>query len=249
MSTAQEWFAAACRVLGPLPADYFVIDLETSGLSAGDIPLQIGWAMVSRGNLISNQAVVLDWGSEVDRFWLSGQIRRTKSQVETDAKTGAASGHHYNFSIERMAAEGKPFRGVLADFFSLADECVDGGMTLVCHNGIRVDLAMLNRVRQHFFNTLMKDGRYLDTMAIERAVQKAKLPEPGEQWRNFCERVYFAGGGKIKSSLLDHCLHKYKLDDPNNVALRGHEADYDCLLTHRLVETYRGLCPSDKKGI
>lgn len=246
--TGEEWMTQVCRTIGPLPTDYLVIDIETSGLKIDeDIPVQLGWVLVADGRNFNSGHQLLDWSETVDRYWLARRMKYARQQVEF-TREGLPTGQRYAFSLERLINYGRPALEVLGEFFRLYDQCTADGMAVVCHNGLSLDLAMLNRARQHFFSTPLRAERYVDTMALERALQIDRLPVAGDSWRSFCERVYRAGGSKIKSSLLHHCRPKYKLGSTLTQDL-GHEADYDAVLTHELIEVYRNMCPDELKGL
>lgn len=235
-----DWFEQACSILGPLPGNYVTVDIETSGLAGDDLPIQIGWGVVLGGQMIDNGSGLIDWTGHVNLDWLSARIARTWAEMES------ITGRKFDFSPARLRREGTPAFTFLTEFFNMMGDVASSGMTVVCHNGLKLDLLVLNRTGQRYLNRVMPVDKYIDTMVIERALQTRKQPIKGETWKQFCEKHYHAGGSRIKSSLLRHCVPKYKIASTSD---RGHEADFDCMITHQLLEAYRNLCPPNLRGL
>ena len=238
--TDREWFSRAAAELGPLPRDYLVLDLETTGLSSADLPIQIGWALVFDGHACNVGAQTIDWSARHTDYFLDSRLQIVKQAIVD------RDGTVYPFTAASLKADGRPYAEVLSAFLDLHAETVKGGLPLVCHNGLRTDVPILDRVASQYLGRRFTPGGYFDTMAIERALQTRQTPKAGENWDSFCRRTYYAGGSKVKSSLVGHCSHKYALAAD---LTRAHQADFDCRLTHLLVETYRGLCPEHLRGL
>lgn len=236
--TDADWFAQACAVAGPLPDSYLVVDIETTGLAQDDVPIQIGWAIVLGGRLVNNAHELINWSTIIPDDWMDFRLTRTAEQVRQRDNTD------YVFNT-RMLKAGRHYPDVFRDFLSLVAACDESAMTVVCHNGLRVDVAMIDRAARHYLDRRFEPVRYFDTMALERGLQTRKMLLPGESWDQYCRRVYYAGGSKVKSSLHGWCMPRYKLAVDTD---RVHQADYDCLMTHQLLEAYRNLCPDHMKG-
>lgn len=238
--TDREWFALAAAEMGPLPPSYLAFDMETTGLAEIDVPVQLGWAIVYDGQPVHVAAQAIDWSARHNDQFMDSRLALVKEAIYK------RDGAHYPFTAAGLRANGRPYQEVLSEFVSLHDEAAKAGLPLVCHNGLRTDVPILDRTLSRYMNARFQTAGYFDTMAIERALQVRNMPMAGETWDSFCRRAYHSGGSRIKSSLIGHCSLKYALAADLS---RAHQADFDCQLTHLLVEAYRGLCPEHLRGI
>lgn len=238
--TDREWFARAAAELGPLPASYMTFDIETTGLADTDVPVQLGWAVVYDGVPAHVGAQTIDWSERHTDYFMDSRLDAVREAILK------RDGSHYPFTAAGLRADGLPYRRVLDEFVALHNTAVEAGLPLVCHNGLRTDVLILDRTLSRYMGRRFVPAGYFDTMAIERALQTRTTPKAGETWDSFCRRTYYSGGSKVRSSLVGFCSGRYALAADLS---RAHQADFDCHLTHLLVEAYRGLCPEHLRGL
>lgn len=245
--TPGEWLLYAQKRLGELPSSYLVFDIETTGLDTNvDLPAQLGWAVVDSGKVVDSGARFMDWLSDrspEDSDWIEGRIARTKQQFEF--KNGFATGNVYSVSAERMRAGEKPVK-VLSDFFELVADCRKNGFSFLAHNGLRHDQPIIDRVMSEVSGGEMrfrfKPCEYFDTLSIEKSVQIFPELVPNESWLDFSRRAYHLGGYRVRGSLDRHCSAKYDLANKHGLCMQSaHEADFDCILTHHLLQEYKHI--------
>jgi DNA polymerase III epsilon subunit-like protein len=245
--TPGEWLRYAQTRLGPLPDSYLVFDIETTGLDVNvDLPAQIGWAVVENNKLVDTGARFMNWtanSSKENYDWLVHRVATTKRQFEF--KHGYATGSVYSVSIERMAAGENPEQ-VLSEFYRLFSECRKNGFGFIAHNGLRHDQPILDRVISGMSGGEMrfrfKPNDYFDTLSLEKSVQIFPDIDQNESWLDFARRAYHLGGHKVKGSLDRHCAVKYDLSNKHGLSMdKAHEADFDCVLTHHLLQEYKQL--------
>jgi len=243
----SSWLRYAQKQLGALPACYLVFDIETTGVDVNiDLPAQIGWAMVENNKVVDYGARVMDWTvdkSAEDRSWIADRIARTKSQFEF--KNGIATGRVYSVSVERMQTGEKPEK-VMSDFHKLVLDCRKNGFSFVAHNGLRHDQPIIDRIMCQISEGDMrfrfKPSEYFDTLSIEKSVQIFPDIHQNETWLDFARRAYHLGGYKVKGSLDRHCAVKYDLANKHDFSMdKAHEADFDCVLTHHLLQEYKAI--------
>lgn len=242
-----DWLKYAQAKLGPLPKNYLVFDIETTGLDVNvDLPAQLGWAVIQDNKVVDSGARFLNWADSVsheDYAWLVNRISNTKRQFEF--KNGYATGNVYSVSIDRMK-EGENPEKVLSDFYHLFSECRKNNFGFLAHNGLRHDQPILDRVINDMSGGEMrfrfKPNDYFDTLSLEKSVQIFPDIEQNESWLDFARRAYHLGGYKVKGSLDKHCAVKYDLPNKHGLSMeKAHEADFDCLLTHYLMQEYRQI--------
>jgi len=227
-----------------------VFDVETSGLSPReDVVIQLGWALVEARAVVDRGAVVIDWTRVGDPAWVQRfeeRVAQTRYNIERRTGGGFGMGDSWNFNLDRIRAEGCHPQTAFEQFLGLADDCRAGGFKFVGHFGLRCDQPMIDRCCREVLGPdrgfLLAPDEYLDTMALEKGVQLGLPVQPGETWAAFIRRAYSAGGNKVRSSLSDFCVTKYNLDQRHNLDMsQAHEADFDAVLTHHLLEHFRGV--------
>jgi DNA polymerase III epsilon subunit-like protein len=251
--TPGEWLLYAQKRLGALPSNYLVFDIETTGLDTNmDLPAQLGWAVVENNRVVDSGARFMNWlddRSPEDVNWIEQRILRTKQQFEF--KNGFATGNVYSVSADRMRAGEKPVK-VLSDFCKLVADCRKNGFSFLAHNGLRHDQPIIDRVMGEVSEGEMrfrfKPSDYFDTLSIEKSVQILPELSPNESWLDFARRAYHLGGYKIKGSLDRHCSVKYDLPRKHGLSMeKAHEADFDCVLTHHLMQEYKEIARSAER--
>jgi DNA polymerase III epsilon subunit-like protein len=250
--TPKDWLRYAQTKLGALPENYLVFDIETTGLDINvDLPAQIGWAVIENNKVVDSGARFMNWTynrSEQDIAWIADRVATTKRQFEY--KNGFATGSVYSVSMERMCAGENPEK-VLSDFYRLFSDCRKNNFGFIAHNGLRHDQPIIDRVINDMSSGEMrfrfKPNDYFDTLSLEKSVQIFPEILQNESWLDFARRAYHLGGYKVKGSLDRHCAVKYDLPNKHGLSMvKAHEADFDCVLTHYLLQEYReiaGMCP------
>jgi DNA polymerase III epsilon subunit-like protein len=233
-----EKLAAAWRAAyGPMPEDYLVVDVETSGLSTEyDVVVQLGWLRAVGGREVERGAIVLDWSQVLDGHDLRQLERRLG---ETAAKMSAA-GKGRGWTLDRLRAEGlHPARAVdkLAGFLGRRP-------VLVGHNPWRFDLPLLDKLaaRLRGLPLGVPPNQCIDTAAMVKAAQSGCTPRPGETYRDYAARANAAGGNKYLSSLDRFCVGRFRLASRHGVDVaKTHDAAYDCWVCHLVYEDLRQL--------
>lgn len=234
----DSWFKYIREHFGPIPDDYLVIDSETSGLDPDtDVILQLGWCEVRDRKIVDNDGALLNWFDRqcplVNRDWLRARLDRTRLHM-------LKNGNGYPWT-EAVLSQGAPPLDALADLFVRLK--AHDLPALVAHNGWLFDVPMMTRHFQRFLEQdyIVPLDRLWDTGAIEKGVQLALYPKPGDTQRDFAYRV-MSRIARIKWSLANHCVPKYNLAQKHNLNMnQSHTAPFDCLATHYLLETYREI--------
>jgi len=245
--TPGEWLKYAQSRMGELPSNYLVFDIETTGLDINvDLPAQIGWAVIENNKLVDSGSKFMNWAdncSPEDYRWLVDRVARTKQQFEF--KNGYATGSVYSVSVERMK-EGENPEKVLSQFHNLYSDCRKNGFSFIAHNGLRHDQPIIDRVLHNMsggeLRFRFKPNDYFDTLSLEKSVQIFPEVMSNENWLDFARRAYHLGGHKVKGSLDRHCSVKYDLPSKHGLSMdKAHEADFDCVLTHHLLQEYKEI--------
>jgi len=243
---ADLWMAKVVSKLGPLPTNYIVFDVESTGLDlSNDVVVQIGYVLVLDKAVVDCNCLVVDWTCNRDADfcrWLELRMETTKNNMESK-NPGVSS---YKHSIARMQKDGVPAYDAFTHFMDIVKLCKANKFSFIAHNGIRFDQPMIDRcVKQlrgedESFNFQNLNSLYFDTMGLERGSQSKIIPNHVDDWFSFTNRI-INEGGRLYSSLAKHCANKYDL--VNKHALQGdaHEADFDCRLTHHLFEEFREM--------
>ena len=255
MDDGGIWLLKAVSKLGPLPINYLVFDLETTGLDFNnDLVVQLGYAIVMNKRLVDCDYFIPNWTHNRDHHfceWLHNRMENTKKSMNSRNQDGTNS---YKHSIDRMKNQGVPPVEAFTQFLDIIKICKSHNFSMIAHNGLRFDQPMLNSNIKHALGDhegfeFEKLGiNYYDTMAIERGIQSRIDINPEDNWMSFTRRLVYEGG-KIYSSLEKHCAPKYNLIKKYNMIGDAHEADFDCRLTHYLFEEFRSICESAKSQL
>lgn len=247
------WMARVVSHLGPLPSNYIVFDVESTGLDlSNDFVVQLGYAIVIDKELAECSCQVVDWThNRPEDFcaWLENRMSVTKQSMES-RNVGA----FYKHSIARMKEFGVPAYDAFTHFMDITNFCKSHRFGFVAHNGIKFDQPMLDRNVKHLrgetdgFTFDNINRRYFDTMGLERGSQSRILPYPDDTWFSFTNRLVHEGG-RLYSSLDRHCAKKYDLVTKHSLHGDAHEADFDCRLTHHLFEEFREMAERGMKKI
>lgn len=210
---------------GVLPRDYLVIDLETSGLnwnpSGGarpDVIVQVGYAAVKDGKLISNNAHYL---------------RRPAGTMKPEAErvTRITDG-----MLQQM---GEPPREFYDRFLRLLKLYTKNRCMLVGHNAISFDMPFLTaELGRSGISFEYPVNGVVDTGCLFKAVQLGSMPGSTETLEMFLGRVRNTRS-RVKWRL-DYAISVLDLDREYGLDLEAaHDAGYDCYMTHILFEKLR----------
>ena len=223
-----------------LPPVYAVIDVETTGFSYDtDLIWSAGWAVIDSGAVVDGGEVILNWlqDEDIDAPWLTSQIMRQQTEM-------AAAGRKCKLSLERLAT-GDPPKDGLQRCLRAVRGLLSAESTIAGHNLWRFDRYMLNAHAARFCD---HDGalpwdckRVVDTGLIEKALQADLSPWRGESREAWYRRVYDTRV-RVRWSLEPHCVDKYDLARRFDLNMaEAHGSQFDCVLTHALLETYREI--------
>jgi len=215
---------------GKLPSDYLVIDLETSGLQFNpkqgkpDVIVQVGYAAVSNGNIVSSNAHYL---------------RRAAGTMSSEASrvTRITDGMLQQF--------GEPPMEFYDRFLKLLNMYVENKCMIVGHNVVSFDapflIAELGRSGVDF--SFAENG-IIDTGCLFKAVQVGVRPGPTETLDKFLHRIRYIRS-RVKWNLA-YSVHALDLDRKFNLDLEeAHDAGFDCYMTHLLFEELKTLDAGD----
>jgi hypothetical protein len=183
-----------------------------------------------------NGAVVVDWsrvlpGHARDAFW---------QRVHDTERGFADRGRCYQVPAGRIRAEGEDPRDAWPAYRDMIAAALGGGLKLVGHNIVYFDCPLLSRVGDQMDSPLdFQAHQLLDFGLFEKALSAGlELPHPAkgtlEQWYRYVKSAFAKG----KWSLTPHCVEKYNLGADQALA---HGADYDCWISHQLVEAHRAI--------
>ncbi len=206
--------------LSGIPEDYFVIDLETTGLASYRHKIiQLGYCAVRN-----------KCPDKIGSFILRQDYHTSDNWSETERLTG--------LSFEKVSALGLDEAVILPAFMDTVKTWVDSGRFIVGHNLINFDIPFLNR------HAAMRGSDYeipltraLDTGMIVKAARGGIYFDPNDTFFMFAKRTY----NVIRKGLfwkLAYCIKDYGLEEKFN-GLQYHDAANDCFATHILFEKIR----------
>ena len=241
------WFENAAETLQllrqriKLPDNYTVFDTETCGFDAGkDLILEVGWTIVVGRQPVDCQGMVLDWTRHpgIDQAWLAGAIERTRASM-------AEKGRPYHFSMQRLHDEGvDPLEGIYTFIRLLYDALVEQEW-LVGHNAWRFDRRMVSGHAWRFLGNYQlpwERSPIFDTGLTEKAIQTNRPPRAEDSLDDWFGRLEGLRVSGVSWNLDNHCWNKYRIGERYGLSqANAHQAGFDCLVTHYLLETYRSL--------
>jgi len=237
---SRPWFNRLACCFGPLPDNYFVFDVETTGLDTKkDLITQVGFCRVDDRKSVMNGSLMLDWtkDSRVDHDWFKSRLRNCEAEMRSLGKACHAT-------YDRVTEEGLEPTEILQGFAALLREAKGSGKALLGHNVWRFDIPLLER----HFKTYISDNftfppdAVWDTGMIEKARQLEMLPVNGVSRHSFFAQVYNCRGKGLSWSLDRGCVPNYELVDKHALDLsQAHEAGFDCFICHLVFEEQRAL--------
>jgi len=226
----------------PLPRDYLVVDIETSGFSKkNDLIVAASWGSVKDDKPGDAGYVILNWFKTlcVDHERLRAQLIRIEREF---AKTG----RQWHYPASRLEAEGiDPFQG-LNQLIKVLHNAMASRLKIVGHNIYGFDMPFIDQAIERFvpnYQLPWCDDAIYDTSLIEKSLMLGKEPWAGESLADWQSRVFgtFAKKGQTYN-LSNHCVPKYQLVERFGLDMvAAHRPEMDTLMTHYLFETYRTI--------
>lgn len=228
----REWYGK------PLPLDYLVFDMETTGLKRDwHLPVDIGHTIVRGGKVVHQGSFLLNWTGYpgVDRE----RIVQDLAKVE---KAMTAQGKAFHYPIERLEEEGKDPFDVLTFYYQLFTKNRRAGAKFVGHNAWFFDAVMFRSICEETTDLVweFRPNELFDTGAMTKAVIGNFEPYPDEKTlKQYFLRVKNAYAKGVKWSI-EACIERYDL--VNKFGLKPeqlHGAGNDSYVAHLLFEEYR----------
>lgn len=231
---------------GVWPRDYFVIDVETTGLDINnDLIVEFGHCLVKNGEVVDRLTVIVDWTKQ------QGEIADAiEGKLANVTNSMAKAGLQFHIDFERMKKEGRPPSEVFPFYSKMLNTMLDKGVPIVGHNIYNFDEPILiNNLRTYDFPKVnFHDNCILDTNGIERAnglgPTPITVPRRNDTLRSYFMRLSTLRVKGLKSNLGDHCFTKYGFDKHGVNKSQMHNASIDAFCVHILMEKFRqGIAP------
>ena len=225
---------------GVVADDYFVLDLETTGVDFSvDLILEAGWAIIRNRRVVHCGNLVFDWSQHpfVSWDWVCNRIDTLRTKF-------AEKGRPFHFTPERLQQEGRP-----------AVEATQQLYALLCE--VFAQFRMTVGSNLFFFDRFMLDGffrRYLtapplpwqqttifDIGLMEKAVQQYSQPFPEDTPYSWFVRIA-KPPYNVRWSLDRWIVPKYRLAARRGIdTMNAHGGAYDSLIIHYAYETFRDI--------
>lgn len=171
--------------------DYYALDIETSGPSLDrDLVLQIGWARVVGGRVVSVESELLDWSSYLGTASEAYAALR-QSLDKLDAQL-ADKGETLYTTLDRLEQEGLPPLDALGRCLDRLLELAFRNVTVAGYNAFRFDSPFLRAAFCRWLDfspSPFEDNSLLDVGAMFLAMRTGTAPMPCETLREFHHRV------------------------------------------------------------
>lgn len=245
--------AQLAEAVGGLPDSYLIVDVETNGMAIKDqliLPTQLGYLLAVGREQVDCGAIVVNWARVLPRhlqaaFW--EKARRTEQNMRE-------RGRECKVTTARIRDEGADPHEAWAAYREMIMTAQANGIGIAGHNIYAFDCPLLERVGLQMESPLEFQAlQLLDFGLFEKALSAGlEFPHtdkgPLDQWYRYVRSAFSKGKWS-----LTHCLEKYRLIVTHELASIGaHDAAYDCVACHLLVEAYRALaeerCPYPSPG-
>jgi hypothetical protein len=248
----NHWGPAFTKLYGHIfPESYLCVDTEfTWGHGDKDLVYEIGHVLVENRRVVDRLNIVLDWTHH--KTVPKEMVRSFLRQAELKTRE---AGKHYRVTYQVMQEEGIEPEKALQFYWDLFKTVKARKILFAAHHGYRADEGIF---RRHFHLDLGHEefpfgaNGMIDTGAIEKASQvvdsmdpaivkqrKKYFPTPADTMESYFRRVV---NGHAKGIFwnLGETVKKYKLDEKHGLDMgHCHEAEFDALLVHHLMEEYR----------
>jgi DNA polymerase III epsilon subunit-like protein len=234
-----EWTEKFLDWLGrPLPDNYLTFDCETTGLAqTWDLPVEIGHCVVRNRKVVHKGVYILNWVGwpGVETEWLAERFDKVRTAM-------AEQGKPYNYSVERLQAEGKAPEKVLAYYHKLFTRNRREGAKFVSHNGWAFDSNILRETFSQSCGLIWDFGvdEMFDTGGMEKALRGELEPHPDEHTlKEFFLRVHARRLAGVRWAI-EVCVDRYNLLEGTGLTKEDlHDAGKDSFVTHLLFEEHR----------
>lgn len=225
-----EWLEL--RGFIPLPNDYLVIDIETSGLSPyNDLILQFGFLQYINGEIATRGSVYLKTPDVVlDQYDNSNYVLKQKS---------AGAGYIDTAVVRERGQDPKEVFALVCQLYRAMCNNIPN-FVMIGHNVIGFDVPFLEiqaakvGVELHFDKT-----HVFDTGAFFKANALRVAPDSDESIRDFFYRVKDIRAKGVKWNLL-FAAKQMGADKYAKEAMdKAHDAEADVLITHFLYQQMR----------
>lgn len=229
-----------------LPESYLCFDLETTGLKRSfDLPIDFGWVLVAEREIADSGNFVLDWTRRpewAEPGWLAEQLERVRGQL-------AAKGVGWDYTPQRLRAEGEDPLWVLEFAYNLLTESARQTWPAVGHNAYTYDIPLLTSCFNEFLASPwpVPDELIIDTGCLEKAACSRDIlnpayhvtPAAGEAPVAFFKRCYNRRLPGVLWNIAE-CVKRYELTARHDLhAAHLHGASTDALALHYLLELNR----------
>jgi DNA polymerase III epsilon subunit-like protein len=241
MSEAQ-WLKACFEFFQGLPRNYLVIDTETNHINQKGEKTwitQAGYVIVQDGKIVTRQGFCLTWDDilspEDTEIYYTG--------IDKVADAMRLKGRPTPLTSTIVRQFGHPSRVILANLHELLSDALQQ-YPIVGFNIIGFDIPLIERIFHTYHQPLRIPTRNcIDVGMIEKGLVSGQAPPDPRHydltaWYEHMRRAYC----RAKWNLSEHCLQKYLGDRLFELDIGGrHTADYDCELTHLVLEEMRKL--------
>lgn len=227
------------RRFGPMPVNYTVFDLETSGFSpTEDLILEVGYAVIRNCRVAAAGSCLLNWclHPTVSPRWLATRLARTQSFM-------AERGDNFPFDLQLLATGAEPV-ATLQEYGGLLSDAISRGELLVGHNSWDYDRRMLDAIGHRYLGSKIAwtPNAIFDTGLTAKAAQ---VGVHGNVWDGDTLTDFYHRTRRLFSPQkwsLAFCLDVFGLSRHYRLDMtQAHRAHFDCIAVHYLFEFWRSL--------
>lgn len=216
--------------------DYFVLDLETTGVDfLVDLVLEAGWAVIRNRQVVHCGSIVFDWSRHpfVSWDWVCSRMTALQQRF-------AEKGRTYHFTPERLQREGIPAELATQQLHAFLSEMLGKHRLTVGANLFQFDRYMLDGFLHRYGRPLSwSNTTIFDVGLMEKAVQQYSAPFPEDSLYSWQTRIA-KPPYNVRWSLDNWITPKYRLAIRHGVDnINAHGGAYDSLVIHRTYETFR----------
>lgn len=219
--------------------DYFVLDLETTGVDfLVDLVLEAGWAVIRNRKVVHCGGIVFDWSRHPFVSW-----DRVCSRMADLRQRFAEKGRTYHFTPERLQQEGIPAEQATQQLFAFLADMLNRNRLTVGANLFQFDRHMLDGFFHRYAQQQLpwQQTTIFDVGLMEKAVQQYSVPFPEDSlyaWQTRIAKPPY----NVRWALDNWITPKYRLSIRHGVDnANAHGGAYDSLVIHRTYETFRDV--------
>lgn len=222
------------------PKSYICFDIETTGFDkAKDLLVEWGHCLVIDGKVEEKTSWYLNWigVKGCPRHWIEERMSYAAYKME-------AAGRKYSVSIKDVEQGMDPVE--FFEFFgAFVRQARANNIPFVAHNGYLFDEPFISTIKQRLSlgRFSFGDDELFDTHLLEKASQAMSrpqmLPTQNDTLRSYFNRVRVTKASGVKSSLDEHCFHKFAFEKHGLTKENLHGAEADAFACHLIMEAYR----------